>query len=81
MDDYEIRVAVDIGSKKHHVAIGSSDGRLLEQFEITHDKAGFDRFFSRIDARERATRLPVVVAIEGLSGWARPLDRMVQARG
>lgn len=81
MNDHEIRVAVDIGSKKHHVAIGSSDGRVLEQFEITHDKAGFERFFGHIGAREQATGLPVVVAIEGLSGWARPLDRMVQERG
>jgi len=81
MSDREIRVAVDIGSKKHCVAIGSSDGRVLEEFEITHDKAGFECFFRRVGAREKDSMLPVVVAIEGLSGWARPLDRMVQQRG
>lgn len=81
MSDREIRVAVDIGCKKHHVAIGSSDGRVLEEFVITHDKAGFESFFRRVGAREQATALPVVVAIEGLSGWARPLDRMIQQRG
>jgi transposase len=77
----ELRVALDIGSKKHHVGIGSADGRVLEEFEITHDKDGFAHFFGRVEAIERQLKLPVVVAMEGVGGWARPLDRMVQQRG
>ena len=77
----ELRVALDIGSKKHRVGIGSADGRVLEEFEITHDKEGFERFFSRVAVFEKRLELPVVVAMEGLGGWARPLDRMIQQRG
>ena len=74
----ELRVAVDIGSNRHQVAIGSADGRILDEFEISHDREGFERFFSRIAVFEKRLELPVVVAMEGLGGWARPLDRMIQ---
>ena len=37
----ELRVAIDIGSKKHRIGIGGTDGGVLEEFDITHDKAGF----------------------------------------
>lgn len=77
----ELRVALDIGSKKHRVGIGSADGRVLDEFEITHDKEGFERFFNRVGVIEKRLQLPVVVAMEGLGGWARPLDRMIQQRG
>lgn len=77
----ELRVALDIGSKKHRVGIGSADGRLLEEFDIRHDKEGFEQFFNRVEAFEKRLALPVVVAMEGLGGWARPLDRMIQQRG
>lgn len=77
----ELRVALDIGSKKHRVGIGSVDGRVLEEFDITHDKEGFARFFERVAVFEKRLKLPVVVAMEGLGGWARPLDRMIQQRG
>jgi len=77
----ELRVALDIGSKKHRVGIGSADGRLLEEFDITHDKEGFEQFFNRVSVFEQRFALPVVVAMEGLGGWARPLDRMIQQRG
>jgi hypothetical protein len=30
----ELRVALDIGSKKHRVGIGSADGRVLERAAI-----------------------------------------------
>jgi hypothetical protein len=46
----EIRVALDIGSKKHRVGIGGSEGAILEEFDITHDREGFERFFSRVGA-------------------------------
>ncbi len=74
----ELRVALDIGSKQHRVGIGTADGKILEEFEISHDRKGFDLFFSRIALYEKRLKLPVVVAMEGLGGWARPLDRMIQ---
>jgi transposase len=74
----ELRVALDIGSKQHRVGIGTADGTILEEFEISHDRKGFDLFFSRIALYEKRLKLPVVVAMEGLGGWARPLDRMIQ---
>jgi transposase len=75
MSEHELRVALDIGSKKHRVGIANDDGRMIEEFDITHDKAGFELFFRRVEARRND--LPVVVAMEGLNGWARPLDRMI----
>lgn len=81
MSRAELRVAVDIGSGGHRVGIGSGDGRVLEEFDITHDREGFAEFFARIDVLAKRFALPVVVAMEGLGGWARPLDRMIQQRG
>jgi len=77
----ELRVALDIGSKKHRVGIATGDGRLLEEFEMTHDKDGFELFFRRVAVFEKQVDYPVVVAMEGLGGWARPLDRMIQQHG
>jgi transposase len=78
MSKAELRVAVDIGSSRHQVAIGTADGKVLEEFAITHNREGFEQFFSRILVHEKRLNLPVVVAMEGLGGWARPLDRMIQ---
>jgi len=78
MSVHELRVALDIGSKRHRVGIATDDGKIVEEFDITHDKAGFELFFRRVEARRN--ELPVVVAMEGLNGWARPLDRMIQKR-
>jgi transposase len=77
----ELRVALDIGCKKHRIAIGTADGRVLEEFDITHDKGGFAYFFRRVETRREELSLHVVVAMEGLGGWARPLDRMIQQQG
>lgn len=77
----ELRVALDIGSKKHHVGIGTGEGAVLEEFDITHDRDGFEKFFRRVSVHQSRCELPVVVAMEGLGGWARPLDRMIQQRG
>ena len=76
----EIRVAIDVGAKTHHVGIGSTDGRVLEEFEITHNAMGFAQFFTNVELWKDKLRLPVVVAMEGLNGWARPLDRMILDR-
>ena len=74
----ELRVAVDVGSQFHQVAIGDSNGALLEEFRINHQRVGFEQFFERI-GRYRAT--DVRVAMEGYNGWARPLDQQVLDRG
>ncbi len=37
----QLRVGVDVGSQRHHVAVDLSDGRLLAEFEIPHTAAGF----------------------------------------
>jgi transposase len=76
-----LHVGVDIGSRCHAVAIGLSDGRLLEEFEIAHSAAGFEDFFSRIEAQSERHPYPVVVAMEGYGGHARPLDSLVAERG
>lgn len=77
----ELRVAVDVGSARHRVAMARSDGALLEEFSIDHDAAGVKEFFGRIARCERQTGLPVVVAMEGYNGYARPLDQRVLQRG
>jgi hypothetical protein len=38
----QLRVGVDIGAQSHAVAVGLTDGRLLEAFEIPHTAAGFE---------------------------------------
>jgi transposase len=74
----ELRVAVDVGSRFHQVAVGDGSGVLLEEFRIDHRDAGFERFFERID---RHGAVDVRVAMEGYNGWARPLDQQVLDRG
>ena len=76
-----IRVAIDVGSENHWVGIGLSDGTLLEEFEIRHEQSGFHDFFRRVEVHRRRLRRPVVVAMEGYNGWARPLDSQIQQRG
>ena len=71
----ELRVAVDVGSARHRVAVGLSDGVLIEEFDVSHDAAGLSFFFERIGRHERERGLPVAVAMEGYNGYARPLDR------
>ena len=73
-----LRVAVDVGSRFHQVAIGNGSGQLLDEFQIDHGRAGFEQFFARI-SRHAVT--DVRVAMEGYNGWARPLDQQVLARG
>jgi len=77
----ELRVAVDIGSERHRVGIALADGKILEEFEISHNREGLELFFERIGVCENRFNLPVVVAMEGSGGWARPLDGMTLKRG
>ena len=46
----QIRVAIDIGSRCHRVAMAGPDGRVLEEFDLAHTSAGFEEFFQRVAA-------------------------------
>ncbi len=78
----KLQVAVDVGCRRHSVAIGLSNGELLEAFDIDHRPEGFADFFRRIERHHR--RYPAAqptVAMEGYNGHARPLDTLVGERG
>ncbi len=64
----QLRVGVDVGSQSHHVAVGLSDGRLLDEFEIPHTAAGFREFFARIEGHAKRHPYPIAVAMEGYNG-------------
>jgi len=72
---------VDVGCRRHSVAVGLSDGQVLEEFEIRHRREGFQEFFSRIEKHQKAQGCKVAVAMEGYNGYARPLDSLVRQRG
>jgi hypothetical protein len=77
----ELRVSVDVGYRRHSVAIGLADGEVLEEFEIAHRPEGFAEFFSRIEKHQQVRNCEVVVAMEGFNGCARPLDALVRRHG
>ncbi|MGI9486879.1 MAG: IS110 family transposase [Geminicoccaceae bacterium] len=77
----QLRVGIDVGSCCHSVAIGLSDGSLLEEFEVPHTKAGFQDFFKRVEASGRRFAAHIAMAMEGHNGRVRPLDNLVRARG
>lgn len=77
----DIRVSIDVGCKHHQVAVGLSDGQILDEFSITHHPDGFATFFKRLSELERKFQSPIRVAMEGYNGYARPLDGMILARG
>lgn len=76
----EICVSLDVGCRFHSVAVGLSDGNLLDEFEISHTKEGFETFFKRIQQHELKHKLSVSIAMEGYNGYARPLDQMIRVR-
>ena len=41
----ELRVSVDVGYRRHSVAMGLSSGEVLEEFEIDHRPEGFQEFW------------------------------------
>ena len=49
----ELRVSVDVGSRRHSVAIGLPNGQVLEEFEIAHGPEGFQEFFLRIEKHQK----------------------------
>jgi transposase len=77
----QIRVAIDIGSRCHRVAIAGPNGQLLEEFDLAHTGLGFADFFRRVASQEQRLGGTVVVAMEGFNGHARPLDSQIQAQG
>jgi transposase len=77
----ELRVSVDVGYRRHSVAMGLSSGEVLEEFEIEHRIEGFQEFFSRIEKHRKKKTYSVAVAMEGYNGYARPLDSMVREQG
>lgn len=77
----ELRVSVDVGYRRHSVAMGLSSGEVLEEFEIDHRPEGFQEFFSRIEKHHEKKHCAVAVAMEGYNGYARPLDSLVRQRG
>ena len=77
----QLRVGVDVGSQCHRVAVGLSDGSVLEEFDTLHTAAGFEDFFSRIEEHAKHHPYPIAVAMEGYNGHVRPLDSLVRARG
>ncbi len=77
----QIRVAIDVGCERHRMAVGLSDGKVLEEFDIGHHADGFQEFFSRVGKLEKFHQLPVVVAMEGYNGYARPLDGQICRHG
>ncbi|MEX0802044.1 MAG: transposase, partial [Candidatus Binatia bacterium] len=77
----ELRVSVDVGYRRHSVAMGLPSGEVLEEFEIDHRPEGFQEFFSRIEKHQKKTNCAVAVAMEGYNGYARPLDSLVRQRG
>jgi transposase len=77
----QLRVGVDVGSQCHSVAVGLTDGSLLEEFEIPHTAAGFGDFFARIEGHATRHPYPIAIAMEGYNGHVRPLDSLVKARG
>ena len=61
----EIRVSVDVGYRRHSVAIGLPSGEVLEEFEIAHRPEGFAEFFARIEKHQKVRGCEVAVAMEG----------------
>lgn len=68
----KLHVAVDVGCRRHSVAIGLSGDELLEAFDIDHRPEGFQDFFSRIERHHRRFSSAVpTVAMEGYNGHAK----------
>ena len=78
----ELQVALDIGSARHRVAIGTSErSEPLEEFDLHHTPADLAQFFERIRRHQQTYGAQVCVAMEGFGGYARPLDTQVLAQG
>lgn len=77
----EIRVCIDVGSQKHYVAVGLSTGQRLDEFSLSHTAEGINLFFERLNKLQLQYNFPIVVAMEGYNGYARPIDTYVLDKG
>jgi transposase len=77
----QVTVGVDVGCHRHRIAIAAPDGKFVEEFDIPADSEGFKYFFGRLDFYRKSFDVPIVVAMEGHGGYARPLDSCVQGSG
>ena len=64
MNRHTLRIGIDVGSR-HRVAVGSSDGTFIDEFDVDHHAASFSQFFHRIATPEARHPLPATVAMEG----------------
>lgn len=76
----EIRVAMDIGSRKHRVAIGDPSGKILEEFDLLHEPLSLNSFYKKLESYETKHKAKIVVAMEGYNGYARPIDQEILKR-
>ena len=76
----ELRVSVDVGYRRHSVAMGLSSGEVLYEFEIDHRLESFQEFFTRIEVSAHERKCAVSVAMESYNSHARPLDSIVRQR-
>ena len=53
----ELRVSVDVGYRRHSVAIGLPSGEVLEEFEIAHRPEGFGGVFFSHRETSKSQRL------------------------
>jgi hypothetical protein len=60
----ELRVSVDVGYRRHSVAIGLPSGEVLEEFEIAHRPEGFETatFITRLRVSPRYEHFKVTPA-------------------
>ncbi len=55
----QVTVGVDIGCRRHRVAIAAPDGRIAEEFDMEHGKEGFEKFFGRLSHYRESYQVPV----------------------
>jgi len=77
----KITVGIDVGCYNHRVAIADSAGHIIEEFNIDHDHLGFAHLLYKLYCYEKDYDSSVVVAMEGVNGYARPLDKMIISKG
>jgi len=77
----KLEIGIDVGSLNHAIAIGDGAGNIIKEFEITHTKKGFDKFFEIIDNEASRRDATISIAMEGYNGWARPFDSQILAKG
>ena len=65
-------VSIDVGCRRHRVAVGMADGAVLDQFDPEHQPAAFQASFSRIEKQATSMGCPLARAgkalVTGLGG-------------